>query len=625
LSVLALVGLGVVAARLAPWRARTERPDTPAGEPDPRRAYAGPYRNVNPDVRYVGDAQCAGCHEEIAKSYAQHPMGRSIVLAADLAGRQRYSPDTHNPFDAFGRQFRVERRGEQVWHRQAVLDDAGKPAAELSHDVRWVVGSGAKGYSYLTERDGYLLQTPVSWFTQKQRWDLSPGFSPPLLAGRIVPASCLYCHTNGLREHPDYPDRFLAPVFEGLAIGCERCHGPGELHAAGDLDHTIVNPARLPPALRDAVCEQCHLEGESRVVRSGRGLFDYRPGLPLEDFWAVVVQERESGEDAKAVNHVEQMYQSKCFRRPVGGVKLGCITCHDPHVHVTGPQRVPHYRAACLKCHDESAGQHGCSVPERERRRTSAADSCVECHMPRYGAADIPHTASTDHRIVRRPDRQPPKPVDPDKARFADFYRDRFPHGDPQAERNLGMGLVRMMHGGMLQPARYAPGALLLLESALGRYPQDAELRTAKAQTLLLLGRPAEALPDARAALALRPGNWRLLGQAAEAARQEGQTEQALADWRRAAEINPTVPEYQYHLLTLLMRLGRGDEARAHCRQLLRLDPFSVAGRQASVEFLLQEGRKAEAESEFNVLRRLKPPNLPQREEWFREQLRLAR
>src|SRR5262249_60189249 len=68
--------------------------------PDPRRTYAGPYRNINPDVGYVGDAACVACHEGIAKSYARHPMGRSLVPAADLGERQRDSPDTNHPFTA---------------------------------------------------------------------------------------------------------------------------------------------------------------------------------------------------------------------------------------------------------------------------------------------------------------------------------------------------------------------------------------------------------------------------------------------------------------------------------------------------------------------------------------------
>jgi predicted CXXCH cytochrome family protein len=548
-------------------------------------------------------------------------MGRSLVPAADLAGRQRYAPDTNNPFTALGRRFRAERQGDRLWHRQAVLDEAGKPVAELAQEVRWVMGSGKKGYSYLTERDGYLLQTAISWYTQKQRWDLSPGFGPSALAGRVVPASCLFCHTNRVREAPEHPDQFVPPVFEGHAIGCERCHGPGELHARGDLDHTIVNPARLPPALRDAVCEQCHLEGEARVVRAGRGLFDYRPGLPLHDFWAVLVQERQSGEDAKAVNHVEQMYQSKCFQRPVDDVKLGCITCHDPHVSVAPEQKVAHYRKACLRCHDEGRGQHGCSVSEGTRRRTSAADSCIDCHMPPYASSDIAHTASTDHRIVRRPAQQPPRPTDPDRARFADFYRDRFPRGDPQAERNLGMGLVKLMNGGMLRPARHGEHALLLLESALGQYPEDGELRASKAQALVLLGRPDEALAAARAALARRPGDWRLLAQAAAAAQEVGQAEQALAYWRQAVEVNPALPEFQVSLVAQLLRAGQLDEARSRCETLLRLDPFSVSGRQAWVGFLLREGKRAEAEREFAVIRRLRPPDLSKREEWFRAQL----
>ena len=52
-------------------------------------------------------------------------------------------------------------------------------------------------------------------------------------------------------------------------------------------DLTIVNPRHLEPGLRMAVCEQCHLLGDHRVDRLGRDTFDYRPGLPLTDFFAV--------------------------------------------------------------------------------------------------------------------------------------------------------------------------------------------------------------------------------------------------------------------------------------------------------------------------------------------------
>jgi predicted CXXCH cytochrome family protein len=620
-----LVSLGVVCAWLVGRAAlnRREAPPTASTDPnDPRRTYGGPYRNIDPDIRYVGDAQCAGCHEEIAESYARHPMGRSLAPAVDLLDRQSYTPDVKNPFDALGRRFLVERRGKGVWHRQTLIDDAGTPRLELTQEVQWVIGSGEKGFSYLAERDGYLLQTPISWFTQKQRWDLSPGFGPSILAGRVVQASCLFCHTNRVRQHPENPDRFVAPVFEGHAIGCERCHGPAELHVQGDMDHTIVNPERLSPRLRDAVCEQCHLEGEGRVRRSGRGLFDFRPGLPMSDFWAVLVHPRRGGADAKAVNHVEQMYQSKCFQRPVGKLQLGCITCHDPHVYVEPEKREVHYREACLKCHNEEKGQRGCSEPLPRRKRTSPQDSCIDCHMPSYTNSDIAHAASTDHRIVRRVlDDGPDQPTDLDDARFVDFYQNRFPQRDPQAERTLGLGLVKMMGTGMLRPERHGQRALALLESALADYPRDVELRESKAQLLLLLGRHSEALSEARSALAQRPGNWRLLAWAAGAAEAEGQSELALGYWRRAVEINPFVPEYQVSLVALLIRTGQLEEAETRCEKLLELDPYNASCRQALVGLMLQQGKKAEAEREFNVIRRLQPPDLPKREEWFRQQI----
>src|SRR5262249_5836345 len=45
---------------------------------DPRLTFTTPYRNVRPGVRYVGDETCARCHAQLARSYRQHPMGRSL-------------------------------------------------------------------------------------------------------------------------------------------------------------------------------------------------------------------------------------------------------------------------------------------------------------------------------------------------------------------------------------------------------------------------------------------------------------------------------------------------------------------------------------------------------------------
>jgi tetratricopeptide (TPR) repeat protein len=303
-------------------------------------------------------------------------------------------------------------------------------------------------------------------------------------------------------------------------------------------------------------------------------------------------------------------------------LKLGCTTCHNPHVHVGPAKRETHYRTACLKCHNPARDQRGCSETLAKRRQTSPPDSCIGCHMPRYRSSDIVHTASTDHRIVRRAGDRPIHEADLDRAALTDFYRDRFPGGDQQAERTLGLGLVKMMNAGLLRPERHGARALRVLESALVEQPQDGELRAGKVEALVLLGRPGEALAEADLALARRPGDWRLLSQAAEAAAAVGQTDQALDYWRRAVALNPFVPASQVSLIDLLSRTRRLDEARTRCLELLRLDPFNVEGRQVWIGFLLREGKKAEARREFAVIRRLRPPDLAQKEKWFEQQLR---
>src|SRR5262249_1823614 len=150
-------------------------------------------------------------------------------------------------------------------------------------------------------------QSPIAWYTQAGRWDLSPGYE----AGnkhfeRPIADQCLYCHANHADLVEGSVNRYREPIFQGMTIGCERCHGPGELHVARQQvvdgkDLSIVNPAHLEPALRDSVCQQCHLQGDVRLVRAGRELYDYRPGLPLHETLAIFFR---SGRERGAIKAV---------------------------------------------------------------------------------------------------------------------------------------------------------------------------------------------------------------------------------------------------------------------------------------------------------------------------------
>src|SRR5262249_29259433 len=80
-AVLAVLAGG---AAFACWRALLPAP-APAPLPDdPRLRYDGPYRNVRPDVPYVGDGDCALCHRDVSDSFRRHPMGNSLVPIAGV-------------------------------------------------------------------------------------------------------------------------------------------------------------------------------------------------------------------------------------------------------------------------------------------------------------------------------------------------------------------------------------------------------------------------------------------------------------------------------------------------------------------------------------------------------------
>jgi tetratricopeptide (TPR) repeat protein len=587
---------------------------------DPRLSYEGPYRNIHPDVQYVGDASCLTCHPNETASFHQHPMGRSLLPIAQVAPEQVYDKAHNNPFQALGSQFIVERQSDKVQHRQKRQDAMGNVLVDYSMEVHYAIGSGRAGYSYLTDRDGYLFQTAISWFSQKQIWDLSPGFNEGLAVGRPIEADCLFCHANQVRPRQGYKNRFEQPIFDGTVIGCERCHGPGQRHIETVDKLDIVNPKNLSAALYDAVCEQCHLSG-IRVLPYGREQFDFRPGLPREDFFSVFVYSAKPGEKAPAVTHVEEMHESRCYQGTSGDAKLKCASCHSPHHYVGTAQRVAHYRASCLACHENQ----GCSLPRAVRLQTSKEDSCIDCHMSRQSTEDIPHTAATDHRILRsvrsKPTRQMPWTDNSGGWLLTPFGGRRVELGDRQAERDLGIALIQASSGSLVPASRGAVQAQFLLDRAQVA-PDDSDAWEAEGYALLLQHNGAGARAAFDQSLSVRPERERALAGAAEAAGQEGQVEKAIDYWRRAVKVNPWMPIYRRQLALLLMRKQLWDEVRSTCQAWMRLDPGSTEARMLWVTCLASAGEKDKAREEFTHIEALQPPNLDQLRALFAQQMR---
>jgi Flp pilus assembly protein TadD len=616
LSGLALLALAGGAA--AVWWHAHRQPPPPD---DPRLTFPTRYRNVRPGVAYVGDDACAECHPDQCTAYHQHPMGRSLAAVGDPVTARTLDARPPAEFEALGFRYAAGRRGGRLFHRETVPGPDGQPGDAVEEEVRWVLGSGTRGESYLVQQDGFLFQSPLSWYREKGVWDLAPSyrernqhFDRPVIAG------CLFCHCNQADPVEGTINRFREPVFRGEAIGCERCHGPGALHVrqprdAGRGDDTIVNPRRLKPALREAVCQQCHLQGVIRVLPRGRQEFDYRPGLPLDLFWAVFEFAGGGADDRKAVGQVEQMHQSRCYRD--SGGELGCTSCHDPHRRPDEAEKAAFYRGRCEACHRD----RGCSLPAAARQENG--DDCAACHMARLASADIIHVAATDHRVLRRPDPRAappgPPPAPAGDEPLAPFHAGQ---AQPGADRDLGVALADA--AGQAPPGQVREHlgdlAVPLLVAATRAHPDDVAAWEWLGAARRYTGRVKPALEAYEAALAVAPGRERALAEAGTAAGELGRTDEAVGYWRRAVAVNPRRWRYHYELAQLLAE-GDRPEALRECEEAIRLSPASTEPRLVQVACLIDAGRKDEARAAFARLLALKPPREAELRQWFARQV----
>jgi predicted CXXCH cytochrome family protein len=629
LAGLVLTSAGAAAYLLWPRGGAAPSPVDDPPSPDPRLTFDTAFRNVRPDVGYVGDAACATCHQDIDHSYHQHAMGRSAFVLPAPPGVERYDEKTRPTFPAFGLfEYRIDRQGDKVFHVETVKGADGGPAVTTRAEVTVAIGSGTRGRSYLCLRDGAVWQSGISWYGEKEIWDVSPGFAPGRHAQRQVIPKCLFCHVDRVDPVPGAENRYREPLFPTQAhIGCERCHGPGKLHVAertageritGALDTSIVNPKHLPADLKEDVCRQCHLQGKQRVARRARDPFEYRPGLPLDLFLTVYVAHPALTDFHKSVGQVEQMGVSKCYTGSNG--KLGCTSCHDPHAAPAPAAKEAHYRARCLACHQD----RGCSLPPAERQAKN--DACTACHMPRAASANIVHTAVTDHRVPRVP---PPPKAGKGSLPPGELPIDTLPghgkRGPDEAEqaRDLAVALASVVQerSGDLDP-RVVTETVRRLTAATERAPGDAAAWEALALVRTSQGEWADALAAAERALAAEPNRETALEVAADAALQMRKLDAARDFARRAMAVNPANADHRVRLAEALVEDDRFADAAAELRDALTASPNHAMARAWLAVCLYHEGQARAALAEIDKAARINPARADAVRSWFRSRTR---
>jgi hypothetical protein len=387
------------------------------------------YASLNDTVKYVGMQMCRQCHADKFETFMHTGMGMSFDKASFKKSSARFGDreivyDSYKDFyyhpyfshdSLFVREYRL--KGKDTIHSR-------------TEQINYIVGSGQHTNSHIMNVNGYLHQAPVTFYTQRGKWDLPPGFENGSNSrfGRKIELECISCH-NGYPEMVDGSENKYTAVPNG--IDCERCHGPGEQHVkekmAGktmdvtkEIDYTIVNPAKLPVDLQMDVCQRCHIQGNA-VLRPGKSFFDFRPGMKLSSVMNVFMP-KYAGANEKHImaSHAERLKMSPCFlvtngkQQEEAAGKLfsskatfTCITCHNPHISVKVTDKNI-FNDKCKSCHGDAISTTHVtdlamtSCTEKPDIRAKVENNCYGCHMPKNKTTDIPHVITTDH-FIRKP------------------------------------------------------------------------------------------------------------------------------------------------------------------------------------------------------------------------------
>jgi tetratricopeptide (TPR) repeat protein len=554
------------------------------GAEKPARAH---YLNTQTGVEYVGDQVCGSCHSVEYKSFKQTAMGRSASIPSQDDLQSLVKPVTFSS-STLNRIYSVYSRDGKMYHEESQRDAKGQLVFSETHEIVYVVGAGEVGKSYLVGKGDAFFVSPISFYTRVNGWDLSPGYETSLFRDftRPVLELCVDCHTGQPRFVPDRLNHFQQPPFRFLSIGCERCHGPGAIHVKqrkkgapleGPIDYAIVNPATMPAEIRDDVCAQCHFLGDARVLRPGKNDLDFRPGTPLDKVVAIFsVPAKVKGNRFTALDQFEQLRLSRCAIASKG--RLGCITCHDPHVQLRGPEAAEDFRERCLTCHKVES----CRAPFASRQSTSPPDSCVTCHMPKQQLENISHASATDHRILSDPSKNLEARDQVLPAPSEELVYDSRPLGFEDAKPDLrSLALAYPQVAGHYPVLRQK--GLAALQQAAGELRDDAEVQ-ATYGLILAVAQPSEGARAADAlqrAIDLGSRSPEVRSKLADLRLQQGQVVAAIDLYKESIQIDPFYRPAYLDLVRAYLMLKDVDNAYEILDRLLKIDPGNDAARQA--------------------------------------------
>ena len=511
----------------------------------------------NPALPSNPDAICIACHKEIYEKYVRTPMARGSGAAVDdlLQGGFLHAPS--------GIRYSVFLRDGKAW--MSYDRDAGpqmpndRAALHGERHLIYFIGSGHRGRTYLYQEKGLWFEAPINYYGKKQLWDMAPNYSATKIMPEALPvdSNCLHCHATAVQSAlPEARNKYDGPPFQQGGIGCAACHGDPSKHLADQGHGPIVDPARLPPARRDSICLQCHLEGDVAIYRAGTSLAQFRAGDDLADHAVYFVKASAESGGGRASSQYEALLRSAC--KVASGDKLTCTTCHDPHSLPSAEERVSYFRNKCLTCH---------TGPQMATRHHPEQKDCAVCHMPTREPTDISHEQATDHNIQSRPS------TTASGLRLRDLGAsdELLPVGNVSVgDREFGLAYAQLAeHGNQ----RAGEKAFRLLQKAEKAGASDVQLHTQLGFIEQMSGDTTGARKEYEAALTKDPYEATALGNLAVLDAASGRTANAVILLQRVVDADPSQTAAGLNLAFIECRIGDKKKALGIITELARFNP----------------------------------------------------
>ena len=282
----------------------------PAGEPGPSGA------------EYVGDQLCSGCHYDLSQSYLKsgHPVSLSPISDGKIPAY---------PFS-------------QV---------TSLPKGYSPEDISYIIG-GYFWKAIFVNSQGYIITgapgttDDTTYLNQLNLGNPTIGINPSWASFHAGQAdlsfTCGGCHTTGYNAGGNQ-DKLpgLVGTWAQPGVRCERCHGPGSLHAN--------NPegVRMFVERDSALCRECHTYVAPSALEVKNGF----------------------------IQHGDQYGDLSQSKHQI----LDCLTCHDPHSGVVQLQQagLQTTRLLCQDCHYKEAQF------QNNPAMVASGIGCTDCHMPR--------------------------------------------------------------------------------------------------------------------------------------------------------------------------------------------------------------------------------------------------